>query len=647
MDSKPTSGGGVPRGAMPGIRSDDARLRRTNRWLIGTVIVLAMALVAVGTWAISDRPGGGETAPTPVPDLTVGDLQGTWMGSLVEPASRHTWSMRLTIAQCAPGEECGTWEAKVQGEMVRCEGTLTYRGIGGRFFLFEETVESGPCAAASPMGIARMPGGAIVVQEFSGGRRTYGALVDEGDYLEILRSGWRSGAAPSTPASMASATSAAEPPASGAPAAVTLQQGNDPPTSTIRIEGLTELTGNRIGDMFELEHHPLPCPPARTDWQYTHVADLGFTWVRLMLDPGEWVRLTRPGQFSKRSRVDPCQDQIVSLLAKSGVTIVLTLVYWDEDLHADRPPDYGREREVRRYLDHVRMLVGHFKDRIRYYAILNEAIAFVDLRDYLDLLRRAIPVIHEEYPGARIVTSATSDILAVPDRRYLFGLLRSDLMPSIGAIATHPMYGTSPAYQESLLLYLRYPSLARRIQDVAEAHGFTGEYLSEEMIWRTSENTLKGESLVYSEIQATKYFLRAIVMHRGLGFWAGIGGRMYDTIPSFVEAAPRLSIVMDGARPASLSVRIETGAERVASYTFSLPNGDRMLALWTNGVAVEEDPGVPATITLPGDPATSALGLDVLAGIQQSLITERSGSDLVIRDLLVKDHPVFVRLSSG
>jgi hypothetical protein len=630
---------------MPGIPFDDRKLRRTNRWLIGTMVALAVALVAVGTWAIVDRSGGGEEAPTPIPGVTVADLEGTWIGSLVEPSSRDTWSMRLTVGRCALGKECGTWEAKVQGEMVRCEGTLTYRGIGGRYFLFEETVGSGPCAAASPMGITQMLGGAIVVQEFSGDRRTHGVLVDEGDYLEIPGSGWRGGAAPSTPASTRSPASGFEPPASGAPAAVTLQQGNDLPTSMIRIKGLTELTGNRIGDMFELEHHPLPCPPERTDWQYTHVADLGFTWVRLMLDPGEWVRLTRPGQFSKRIRIDPCQDQIVSLLAESGVTIVLTLVYWDEDLHAHRPPDYGRDPEVRRYLNHVRMLVRHFKDRIRYYEILNEAIAFVELRDYLDLVRRAIPVIHEGYPGAKIVTSATSDILALPDRRYLFGLLRSDLMPRIGAIATHPMYGTSPAYEESRLLYLRYPNLVRRIKAVAEEHGFTGAFLSEEMIWRTSGNTLTGESLVYSEIEATKYFLRAIVMHRGMGFWAGIGGRMYDTIPSFVEAAPRLSTVMDGAEPISLSVRIETGAEGVASYAFVLPDGDRMLALWTDGTAVDEDPGVPATLTFSGLAATRAIGIDVLEGVEQELIAEQDGGSLIIGDLIVKDYPVVVRLT--
>jgi hypothetical protein len=132
-----------------------------------------------------------------------------------------------------------------------------------------------------------------------------------------------------------------------------------------------------------------------------------------------------------------------------------------------------------------------------------------------------------------------------------------------------------------------------------------------------------------------------------MGIWAGAGGEMHDRIHPIPNVVRSLSRVLDGAEPAPLEVQIETEVEDVMSYGFTLPDGDRLFALWTNGVAVEDDPGVPATITFLGDPATSALGLDVLAGFQQSLITERSGSDLVIRDLLVKDYPVFVRLSSG
>jgi hypothetical protein len=57
---------------------------------------------------------------------------------------------------------------------------------------------------------------------------------------------------------------------------------------------------------------------------------------------------------------------------------------------------------------------------------------------------------------------------------------------------------------------------------------------------------------------------------------------------------------MDGAAPANLGVHIQTEAPDVTTYAFVLPNGDRMLALWTDGAAVDEDPGVPATLTFTG-----------------------------------------------
>lgn len=106
-----------------------------------------------------------------------------------------------------------------------------------------------------------------------------------------------------------------------------------------------------------------------------------------------------------------------------------------------------------------------------------------------------------------------------------------------------------------------------------------------------------------------------------------------------------LSTVLDGAEPEALDVRIQTDAQDLMSYGFTLPNGDRMLALWTNGVAAEQDPGVPATLTFAGSSATGAVGIDVLEGFQQELLTASSGADLVIRDLLVKDYPTFIRLA--
>jgi len=66
--------------------------------------------------------------------------------------------------------------------------------------------------------------------------------------------------------------------------------------------------------------------------------------------------------------------------------------------------------------------------------------------------------------------------------------------------------------------------------------------------------------------------------------------------------------------------------------------------LWTNGELVEDDPGVNATLTFPNLSAQKVIGIDVLNGFEQELIIEMVNGDLVIRDLLVKDYPIILRL---
>ena len=74
-------------------------------------------------------------------------------------------------------------------------------------------------------------------------------------------------------------------------------------------------------------------------------------------------------------------------------------------------------------------------------------------------------------------------------------------------------------------------------------------------------------------------------------------------------------------------------------------NGDTLFTLWTNGVAVDIDPGVRATLTFPGLAAQTVVGTDVLEGFVQELITETEGGDLVIPDFLIKDYPVVLRFT--
>jgi len=123
-----------------------------------------------------------------------------------------------------------------------------------------------------------------------------------------------------------------------------------------------------------------------------------------------------------------------------------------------------------------------------------------------------------------------------------------------------------------------------------------------------------------------------------------VGGHQADA-PWSYPTIRNLNTVMAGNKPLEITVEIESDATNLMSFGFSLPNGDRLFALWTDGVAVDDDLGVPATLTFPGSSAQSVIGVDVLHGFEQELILELENGDLVIRNFLIKDYPIILRLT--
>jgi len=432
-------------------------------------------------------------------------------------------------------------------------------------------------------------------------------------------------------------------PISGAYKVEALQTDNNHPKIRIQTGKFGELADNRIGDMFPLDRHPTPCPPADEDWSFTHVSLLGLKWVRLSLDRLEFEQAKDMGNYSQ-FEINQCQDEVLTLLAENGITIMYTIVYWDAEVNAENYPDYRNEDEVQRFLDYTRMIVRHFKGRVQYYEILNEALFYVKAPDYINLIRRVVPVIREEDPQAKIVVGGSSNLLTREYRDYLFRVLRSDIMLEVDGIAIHAMYGASPKYDDTRQYYYDYPQMVHEIKDTALANGFSGEYFAEEMSWRTSINPNPYEPWEYTPVVAAKYYARGILMNLGMDLWAGVAGEMYDTIPPVVMVVRNLGATMAGARPEELTVKIESEAENIMSYGFSLSNGDRLFTLWTNGAAVDDDPGVSTTLIFPDLSAKKVMGIDVLNGFEQELITETENGGLIIRQLLVKDYPIILRL---
>ena len=440
-----------------------------------------------------------------------------------------------------------------------------------------------------------------------------------------------------------------------------LQEANHLPRTQLQPRRSGELADNRIGGDVGSDCYGYPQSGRCDDY-----LALGLKWIRLGFDgmgsSFNWQRVeVAPGEYT----IDSAQDNWVNDIVSNGVNIILNLGVGPGDgITGTR---FTTEEEIERYLDYVRFMVRHFKDRVVYYELWNEpggttpatgAPAPIGIRVdiYANVIARAVPIIRQANPQAKIVIGALGGdwIFGFPGYgeyarsllhiEYLRNLIGSGVMPLVDAISWHPFYGNRPDDP----YYQTYPAFVSEIRELAASQGFDGEYFAEEIDFRSEATSEKwGQPApVVSEKVAAKYYARAIVMHLGLDFVVSTAGQPAGTGP-VSDITQALCTVMAGAEPASLSVEIQSEATDIKSYGFSLANGDRLFALWTDGVGADDDPGVKATLTLSGFSNQTVMGIDVLNGFEQQMITDAQGGNLVVRDLLVKDYPVILRLRPG
>lgn len=134
-------------------------------------------------------------------------------------------------------------------------------------------------------------------------------------------------------------------------------------------------------------------------------------------------------------------------------------------------------------------------------------------------------------------------------------------------------------------------------------------------------------------------------MHLGMGVSIVRLGMNYEPVIAW-PTVRNLCTVMAGATAVSLPVTIEGAAADIKQYGFVVPNGEHMITLWRDVEPGTVGAGVPVTMTIAGFAGQRAIGVDVLNGFEQRLITSDKGGNLVIRDLLAKDYPIILRLNS-
>jgi hypothetical protein len=435
-------------------------------------------------------------------------------------------------------------------------------------------------------------------------------------------------------------------PTTGTVRSLILQQGNDLPILPVQARCSSDLLENHIGSLWGY----LDSPSMPGDFSCDPQGVKGLKMVRLSFNEMEdWPSI----DWSRPETITVEQDAFVTDLAESGITVTYILSFWDKANHPNGWPEipsrFTTEEEIQRYLEYVRYIVGHFRGRVRYFELWNEpdndgsAIQHIKPQDYVELVRRVVPVIRDEYPEAKIVVGS---IILYYGQDYLYHLIQSDVMPLVDVIAWHPLYGTSPEYEDEREYYYAYPGIAENIKETAISHGFQGEFRADEIGWCSpDEHNPEGCWHMYTNAIAAKYYGRGITIHQGMNVAVHVGGM--GTLRLETSAiVGNLATVFAGSRAESFPIQVQTTVTNVVSYTFALPNDDYLVALWSDGVAADYDPGITATLTFSGFVDHQVTGIDALYGYQQRIMTDTVDGNLVIHDLLVKDYPIILRLSS-
>jgi hypothetical protein len=444
--------------------------------------------------------------------------------------------------------------------------------------------------------------------------------------------------APSGPATAPSLVSEA--------ATLVIQAGNSLPQTPLVTLDSAELADNRIGLYIHGMWGELWDPQ---DWLNREAFDLGVTRMRYAineLDVGmvDWTK----SEF----QITQKHNTFINGLADNGLISTYVLSFWDKAHHSAAwnpvTSRFKTEEEFQRYIEFVRFIVQNVRGRTQYFELWNEPDVGdlrqrIEVPEYIELVKRTRPVLDQEYPAAKIVISV-SGTSSQPTRNYLFGLLNSDIMPLVDVVSWHAMYGTSPVYETDY--YNNYATFVQQIKDTAHAHGFQGEFWATELLWRSPDCTWcnPGDPL-YSNIVAAKYYARGVLMHLGMDVTTGVAG-MSQYLSYAFPTLRNVCTVAAGAQPTNLPVVVGSAATNIKRFAFTLPGGDALVAVWRDSAAVDEDLGVQATLTITGYSAgiATVTGVDVQHGVEQELIRDDSGGNLVIRNLVVKDYPLLLRL---
>jgi len=415
----------------------------------------------------------------------------------------------------------------------------------------------------------------------------------------------------------------------------------------------SDLLDNHIGDMYSLYPQAHPEHPGFENPQdfAERINSHGLKYMRVSLDWFDGNEIIEAGSYSEFV-IKSQQESAIDALIEKGIDVNYALVFWDEQIEIGE--SYSRfkdELEIQHYLDYVRFIVDHFKGRIKYYSILNEpdigkgTQQYVAPEDYIELVKRAVPVIREIDPSAKIIIGEVTPLTWKNSIYYMNQIIESDVLPLVDGLSWHSAGWSSPEYMATE--YFEYQVIIQDIIEKARNNGFDGEFWATEMHWRTSDSPHPDEFDGYSGISAAKYLASSIVRHSGFGFNIGLAENL-----EHVNKQPvieNLATILAGVEPIEIRIHDDTNFEKLSVYGFQQQNGDYLIAIWLDEIADDNFPGkvVDITITVPYLSANKIMGVDILNSKQQELVYSTENSTFSLSDFIIRDYPICIWIVSN
>ena len=445
-------------------------------------------------------------------------------------------------------------------------------------------------------------------------------------------------------------------PTTGTQQVFLLQMGNGHPRRQV-VGADPQGAFNGLGEMYGLAPTVFGATPEQFVGQ---AVEHGLTWERVSIDEfdfhEDWEEQTGRAPWSTY-QISTKQQEALRLLDEHGFVVMYTLLFWDEAIepYLDDPgyTRFADQAEIDRFISYTTFIVENVGQYIDWYEIWNEPETpdpgqEITAEHYVDVVEQVMPVIRALDPTAKVAVGAT------PHYGLLDEIIASDVISRVDGISWHPFYGNAPGLDLEGWppdYWEQYPSILREIKADARASGFQGAFIAEEMNWRTALYAPPMGYAGHDPIPAAKYLARAIVLHRGMGAWSGLG-ESYTVHPKDV-VIENLADLLAGVQPGTMTLSASTAVTDVVSYSLSAPDGE-LVALWDEGAAdnwmapARRDQIVTATLAISTGlegPLEVTL-IDPLMGVEQEAVFVQQGESLVLPQLVLKDYPVLVRAAS-